>query len=167
MARLVIVSNRVPIPKSRGATAGGLAVALRDLLTPGTAVTAFSTQAGISPATDVWALGLLAYHLLTGEYFWRAARVQDGTAMMQLYEQGKWQLDDPVTKYVPELASLKVLTWGKDGKPVIKNGKPVLADPKSPPTMRQLMPFTTLRIWDSCQISSLCSKSASCSSVRN
>jgi CubicO group peptidase (beta-lactamase class C family) len=64
-----------------------------------------------------------------------------GTAMMQLYEQGKWQLDDPVTKYVPELASLKVITW-KDGKPVIKDGKPVLADPKSPPTMRQLMSHT-------------------------
>jgi trehalose 6-phosphate synthase len=36
MARLVIVSNRVPIPKARGAQAGGLAVALRDLLMPGT-----------------------------------------------------------------------------------------------------------------------------------
>jgi trehalose 6-phosphate synthase len=36
MARVVIVSNRVPIPKARGASAGGLAVALRDLLTPGT-----------------------------------------------------------------------------------------------------------------------------------
>jgi trehalose 6-phosphate synthase len=36
MARLVIVSNRVPIPKARGTQAGGLAVALRDLLTPGT-----------------------------------------------------------------------------------------------------------------------------------
>ena len=36
MARLVIVSNRVPIPKARGAPAGGLAVALRDLLMPGT-----------------------------------------------------------------------------------------------------------------------------------
>lgn len=35
MARLVIVSNRVPVPKSRGASAGGLAVALRDLLMPG------------------------------------------------------------------------------------------------------------------------------------
>jgi len=35
MARLVIVSNRVPIPKARSASAGGLAVALRDLLTPG------------------------------------------------------------------------------------------------------------------------------------
>jgi trehalose 6-phosphate synthase len=35
MARLVIVSNRVPIPKSRGAAAGGLAVALRDFATAG------------------------------------------------------------------------------------------------------------------------------------
>jgi CubicO group peptidase (beta-lactamase class C family) len=61
-----------------------------------------------------------------------------GVAMMKLYEEGKWTLDDPVTKFVPELASLKVLTM-KDNKPVMKDGKPVLADPKSPPTMRQLM----------------------------
>ncbi|MFT3723553.1 MAG: serine hydrolase domain-containing protein [Hyphomonadaceae bacterium] len=64
-----------------------------------------------------------------------------GTAMMQLYEKGLWQLDDPVSKYVPELANLKVITW-KDGKPVIKGGKPVLADPASAPTMRQLMSHT-------------------------
>ncbi len=36
MARLVIVSNRVPIPKSRGPAAGGLTVALKDALIPGT-----------------------------------------------------------------------------------------------------------------------------------
>lgn len=35
MARVVIVSNRVPIPKARVPTAGGLTVALRDLLIPG------------------------------------------------------------------------------------------------------------------------------------
>ena len=35
MARLVIASNRVPVPKSRGAKAGGLAIALKDTLTPG------------------------------------------------------------------------------------------------------------------------------------
>jgi trehalose 6-phosphate synthase len=35
MARLVIVSNRVPVPTERGAKAGGLAVALADALTPG------------------------------------------------------------------------------------------------------------------------------------
>jgi CubicO group peptidase (beta-lactamase class C family) len=65
-----------------------------------------------------------------------------GVAMMQLYEKGLWQLDDPISKHVPEFASLKVLTYGADGKPVIKNGKPVLADPKSAPTMRQLMSHT-------------------------
>ncbi|CAN5791565.1 trehalose-6-phosphate synthase [soil metagenome] len=35
MARIVIVSNRVPIPKARVPAAGGLTVALRDLLIPG------------------------------------------------------------------------------------------------------------------------------------
>jgi CubicO group peptidase (beta-lactamase class C family) len=65
-----------------------------------------------------------------------------GIAMMQLYEQGKWNLDDPVTKFVPEFANLKVLTWGKDGKPVMKEGKPVLVNPTKPATMRQLMSHT-------------------------
>ncbi len=35
MARLVVVSNRVPLPSERGAKAGGLAVALADALQPG------------------------------------------------------------------------------------------------------------------------------------
>ena len=35
MARLVIVSNRVPLPSERGPRAGGLAVALADALRPG------------------------------------------------------------------------------------------------------------------------------------
>ncbi|MEJ0020022.1 MAG: trehalose-6-phosphate synthase [Acetobacteraceae bacterium] len=35
MARLVIVSNRVPLPSERGPRAGGLAVALADVLRPG------------------------------------------------------------------------------------------------------------------------------------
>ena len=32
MSRLVIVANRVPNPRERGATAGGLAVALKDAM---------------------------------------------------------------------------------------------------------------------------------------
>ena len=64
-----------------------------------------------------------------------------GIALMQLYEQGKWQLDDPITKYAPELANLKVLTF-KDGKPVIQGGKPVLADSSRPATMREIMSHT-------------------------
>lgn len=50
MARLVIVSNRVPIPKARGATAGGLAVALRDLLTPGTMWFGWSGRLSTDPS---------------------------------------------------------------------------------------------------------------------
>jgi CubicO group peptidase (beta-lactamase class C family) len=66
-----------------------------------------------------------------------------GVAMMQLYEQGKWQLDDPITKHAPELAGLKELTWDKDGKAVLDaDGTPVLATPKKPATMRQLMSHT-------------------------
>jgi CubicO group peptidase (beta-lactamase class C family) len=66
-----------------------------------------------------------------------------GVAMMQLYEQGKWQLDDPIAKHAPELAGLKELTWGPDGKAVIgADGKAVLTSPKKPPTMRQLMSHT-------------------------
>ena len=36
MARLVVVSNRLPLPSERGPRAGGLAVALADALRPGT-----------------------------------------------------------------------------------------------------------------------------------
>ncbi len=33
-----------------------------------------------------------------------------GVAMMMLWEQGKWTLDDPVAKHIPEFAGLKVAT---------------------------------------------------------
>ena len=66
-----------------------------------------------------------------------------GVAMMQLYEQGKWKLDDPVTKYAPELAGLKELEWTADGKVAMGgDGQPVLGAPKRPPTMRELMSHT-------------------------
>jgi CubicO group peptidase (beta-lactamase class C family) len=48
-------------------------------------------------------------------------------AMMTLYEEGKWQLDDPVTKFIPELADLRVL---KDDE---------LVPLDRPMTMRHLM----------------------------
>ena len=32
-----------------------------------------------------------------------------GVAMMMLYEEGLWRLDDPVSRYVPEFAGLQVL----------------------------------------------------------
>jgi trehalose 6-phosphate synthase len=52
MARLVIVSNRVPIPKARITAAGGLAVALRDLLTPGAMWFGWSGRLASTPAVQ-------------------------------------------------------------------------------------------------------------------
>jgi CubicO group peptidase (beta-lactamase class C family) len=66
-----------------------------------------------------------------------------GVALMQLYEQGNWKLDDPITKYLPELKSLQAVTWGPDGKVVVgADGKPLLTSVKKPATMRQLMSHT-------------------------
>ena len=59
-----------------------------------------------------------------------------GVAMMVLFEEGKWRLDDPVTRYVPEFKDLKVMTGvGPDGKITVE-------DMKRPPTMRELMSHT-------------------------
>jgi CubicO group peptidase (beta-lactamase class C family) len=59
-----------------------------------------------------------------------------GVAMMILFEEGKWRLDDPVSRYVPEFKTLKVMTGvGSDGKMTVE-------DAKRPPTMRELMSHT-------------------------
>src|SRR6476469_6089893 len=50
-----------------------------------------------------------------------------GVAMMMLWEQGKWTLDDPVSKHIPEFAGLKVAAPGGE------------VPQTTPMTMRQLM----------------------------
>jgi CubicO group peptidase (beta-lactamase class C family) len=59
-----------------------------------------------------------------------------GVAMMLLYEQGKWLPSDPIAKYIPEFAHLKVCK-GVDGA-----GNMILEDPIHPPTMKELMTHT-------------------------
>ena len=59
-----------------------------------------------------------------------------GVAMMILYEQGKWLPSDPISKFIPEFADLKVYK-GTDA-----NGKVILTDPDHAPTMRELMSHT-------------------------
>jgi len=59
-----------------------------------------------------------------------------GVAMMTLYEQGKWLPNDPISKYIPEFAHLKVY------KGVDADGKMILVDPDHAPTMRELLTHT-------------------------
>lgn len=59
-----------------------------------------------------------------------------GVAMMMLLEEGKWQLNDPVAKHIPEFRGLKVYS-GKDA-----DGKPLLKDQGHPMIMRELMSHT-------------------------
>ena len=59
-----------------------------------------------------------------------------GVAMMILYEQGKWLPTDPITKYIPEFAHLKVY------KGVDSTGRMILADPEHMPTIAELMSHT-------------------------
>ncbi|HWC76765.1 MAG TPA: serine hydrolase domain-containing protein [Blastocatellia bacterium] len=59
-----------------------------------------------------------------------------GVAMMILFEEGKWRLEDPITKFIPEFKDLKV--W----KGVDAAGKPILEPIKRPPTMREVMSHT-------------------------
>ncbi|MFN2287208.1 MAG: serine hydrolase domain-containing protein [Chromatocurvus sp.] len=57
-------------------------------------------------------------------------------AMMLLYEEGRFQLNDPLARHLPEFADLKVLEGsGEDGDPVLR-------DPARAPTIRDLMRHT-------------------------
>ena len=53
MARVVIVSNRVPVPSSRGPRAGGLAVALKDALKDGGVWVGWSGELTREPTSEV------------------------------------------------------------------------------------------------------------------
>ncbi|MEO1661607.1 MAG: serine hydrolase domain-containing protein [Pseudomonadota bacterium] len=60
-----------------------------------------------------------------------------GVAMMMLWEEGKFELDDPVTKYIPEFENLKVLGG------VNEDGSAILVDMERAPTMREVMSHTS------------------------
>lgn len=59
-----------------------------------------------------------------------------GVALMMLWEEGAFDLDDPVTKYFPEFESLMVFT-GLD-----EAGAPMLVPVDRPPTVQELMSHT-------------------------
>jgi CubicO group peptidase (beta-lactamase class C family) len=57
-------------------------------------------------------------------------------AMMLLYERGYWLPSDPISKFIPEFAHLKVF------KGVDAEGSTIVEDPIHPPTMQELMTHT-------------------------
>lgn len=59
-----------------------------------------------------------------------------GVALMQMYERGKFQLDDPLSNYLPEYANVTVFA-GVDA-----NGQPKFEPPKRPITVRDILRHT-------------------------
>ena len=62
------------------------------------------------------------------------------TALMQMVEEGRLQVSDPVSKFLPSMGAMKVGTEvvGADGKPHLR-----LADPTRPMTVQDLMRHTS------------------------
>ena len=59
-----------------------------------------------------------------------------GVALMQLWEQGKFGLDDPLARYLPAFAGVKVIDGtGPDGKPLLR-------EPSRPIVIRDIMRHT-------------------------
>lgn len=59
-----------------------------------------------------------------------------GAALMMLYEEGKWRLEDPVSRHIPEFAKLQVYTGANP------DGTPTLEPARRSMTMRELMTHT-------------------------
>ncbi|HEY8574012.1 serine hydrolase domain-containing protein [Phenylobacterium sp.] len=67
---------------------------------------------------------------------WSMTKPVTGVALMQLWEQGRFQLDDPVALYLPEFGAMRVLA-GKDAA-----GQPTYGPASRPITVRDLMRHT-------------------------
>jgi CubicO group peptidase (beta-lactamase class C family) len=67
---------------------------------------------------------------------WSMTKPITGTAFMQLWEQGKFGLDDPLSAYLPEFAGAKVFA-GMDA-----SGKPILKAPARPILIRDILRHT-------------------------
>ena len=78
-----------------------------------------------------------------------------GVALMTYYDEGRFTLDDPVSKFIPEFADLKV---AKEDGP---DGNPITEDADHPMTMRELMSHTaglTYGLFSQSQVDTLYTK---------
>ncbi len=66
-----------------------------------------------------------------------------GAAMMMLWEEGKWTLDDPVAKHIPEFADLKVKTQGR--RSPVAQARPMTMAPADEPYRRLRPPWRVRR----------------------
>ncbi len=69
-------------------------------------------------------------------YLYSMTKPVTGVALMTLYEKGEFQLDDPLAKYAPEFANLKVYSGTDD------NGDPIYEKPNRPVTIRDVTRHT-------------------------
>jgi CubicO group peptidase (beta-lactamase class C family) len=67
---------------------------------------------------------------------WSMSKVITSVAAMMLVEEGKLVLSDPVSKHIPELKTMRVLTGGNADSPV-------LADAQGPITVKHLLTHTS------------------------
>ena len=67
---------------------------------------------------------------------WSMTKPITGVALMTLWEQGRFSLDEPLAKYLPEYADVKVFVS------VDSAGKPVLKTPDRPIVIRDIMRHT-------------------------
>ncbi len=137
-ARL-LADDPVVAPESVGFSTDGLKVlqrTMRTLVDDGklAGVTTLVARHGKVVYRDAYGVQDLTNRKLVGtDTIFRIASMTKpivGVAMMMLWEQGKWTLDDPVARHIPEFAGLEVAT---------SNGE---VPQTSPMTMRQLMSHT-------------------------
>ncbi len=69
-------------------------------------------------------------------YVYSMTKPITSVALLMLYEEGKFQLTDPIARYLPELANLKLYTSDA------ADGSMVLSDPKRQPTVQDVFRHT-------------------------
>jgi CubicO group peptidase (beta-lactamase class C family) len=69
-------------------------------------------------------------------YVYSMTKPITSVALLMLYEEGKFQLSDPVARYLPELANLKLYAGDQPG------GRMILKDPARQPTIEDVFRHT-------------------------